>query len=160
MNDLRNSIRGTKEDLEDQLDQVRQIISNEDASFREILQADQARLRSSLENLARAQQITDTTLPEVVIMSNRTDQAARAIFGTDTSHPQFSLSVSDNEAGPGAVMAAGVHTPQTLQSLLGDSQTPKPILALQAPDSTTEYNSALSLQHLLHRLSAQRKEEE
>jgi len=158
LKDLKNSIRGTKEDLEDQLDQVRQTISTADASLREILQVDQARLQSSLDSLARAQRVADTTHPEVVLERNRAGQGSRAIFGTDTSQPQFSLTVSDNEAGLGAVMAAGIHTPQTLQALLGDSRTADLALALQALQTQSESTKVAALQSILNNLSAERKQ--
>lgn len=132
---------------------MRETIGSADASSREILQADQARLQRSLDTLEQAQRVADTTHPEVIIKSNRADQGSRAIFGTDTSQPQFSLNVTDNEAGLGAVVSAGVHTPQTLQALLRDSRTPDLALALQALQTQPQNTNAPVLRSVLHNLS-------
>lgn len=153
LDDLHDSIQGTKEDLEDQLDQVRQIISTIDASMRDSLQADQAQLQSCLESLERAQRIADTAHPQVTVRSNRTSQGSRAIFGTDTPQPQFSLNVSDNDVGLGAIAAAGVHTPQTLQALLRDSRVPDLALALQALQTQSQSAHDSTLEPLLQNLS-------
>jgi hypothetical protein len=123
LGDLRDLIKGTKEDLEDQLDAVRQTIKAADASLQEALLEDQTRLQSSLDSIARAQQIADTTRPQVIIEDNRAGQESRAIFGTDTSQPGFILTVARNEAGDGAVNSAGNRSPQTLQALLQHSRT-------------------------------------
>ena len=78
---------------------MRETISSTDASSQKILQTDQARLQKSLNNLKQAQQVTDT------------------------SQPQLSLNVSDNEVGLDAVVSSGFHTPQGLQGLSRDSRT-------------------------------------
>ncbi|KAI9926125.1 hypothetical protein MW887_004588 [Aspergillus wentii] len=91
LNDLKDSIQGTKEDLEDQLDQVRETISSADVSVQGVLQADQTHLQKSLESLERAQWVLSTTQPQVIIKSNRAVQGSRAIFGTDVSQPEFSM---------------------------------------------------------------------
>ncbi|KAB8072334.1 hypothetical protein BDV29DRAFT_177530 [Aspergillus leporis] len=153
LNDLKDSIRGTKEDLEDQLDQIHEAIRSTDALNRATFQADQARLVGSLKSIEWAQQVADTTLPKVVVESNRAGQGTRTIFGTDTSQPQFSLNVSENEAGLGAIMAAGVHTPQTLQALLRDSQAQNLALTLQAAQAQSQNTNAPTLQSLLYGLS-------
>lgn len=158
LRDLKNSISGAKEDLEDQLDQLRQTINTADVSLREILQADQVRLQSSLETLARAEQVANTIQPKVVIEHNRAGQGSRTIFGTDTSKPQFSLTVSDNEAGLGAVMGAGIHSPQTLQVLLGDSRTGDLALALQALQTQPPSTNVNALQSVLNNLAAERRQ--
>jgi ABC-type transporter Mla subunit MlaD len=124
LNELHKLIEGTKEDLEDQLDQVRHAISGAGASLRDLLQADQAQLQCGLESLAQAQRVTETTRPQVVIEENRGGQESRTLFGTDTSQPQFNLTVADNEAQHGAVMAAGVHSPETGRSLWGIQSHP------------------------------------
>jgi flagellar biosynthesis chaperone FliJ len=54
LRDLKDLISGTKEDLEDQLDQVRRAINTADASLREILQGDLARLQSGLDSITQA----------------------------------------------------------------------------------------------------------
>jgi hypothetical protein len=132
LGDLRDLISGCKDDLEDQLEAVRQTISAADASLRDVLEEDQARLKSSLDSIARAQRMAETTQPKVIIEDNRAGQGSRAIFGTDTSQPGFSLTVARNEAGVGAVSSAGVYSPQTLQSLLQHSRIPDLALALHA----------------------------
>jgi ABC-type transporter Mla subunit MlaD len=158
LGNLRDLISGTKDDLEDQLDAVRQTISAADASLREVLSEDQARLQSSLESIARVQRIADTTQPKVIIEDNRAGEGSRAIFGTDTSQPGFSLTVARNEAGVGAVYSAGVHSPQTLHALLQHSRTPDLALALQAlqTQSTSVRNEAV--QSVLNDISAERSQ--
>ncbi|OJJ33443.1 hypothetical protein ASPWEDRAFT_30519 [Aspergillus wentii DTO 134E9] len=152
LNDLKDSIQGTKEDLEDQLDQVRETISSADVSVQGVLQADQTHLQKSLESLERAQWVISTTQPQVIIKSNRAVQGSRAIFGTDVSQPEFSMNVSGNEAGLGAVVSAGVHSPETLQKLLGDSRTQNFALLLQALQTQPQSTNASALQNLLHNL--------
>jgi hypothetical protein len=155
---LRDLISGSKEDLEDQLEAVRQTISTADASLRDVLEEDQARLQSSLDSIARAQRMAETTQPKVIIEDNHAGQGSRAIFGTDTSQPGFSLIVARNEAGVGAVSSAGVYSPQTLQALLQHSRTPDLALALQAlqTQSTSVRNEAL--QTALNVMSAERNQ--
>ena len=150
LNELRKSIEGTKEDLEDQLDQVRHAISGPGASLRDLLQADQAQLQSGLESLAQAQRVAETTQPQVVITRNLGGQESRTLFGTDTSQPQFHLTVSDNEAQLGAVMAAGVHSPETLQALLRGSRTADLVPVLQALQNQPQSTSGTTLQSVLN----------
>ncbi|KAH5617543.1 hypothetical protein HBI23_254250 [Parastagonospora nodorum] len=156
LGDLKNLISGTKEDLEDQLEAMRQTISAADPSLRQVLLEDQARLQSSLDSIAQAQQIADTTQPKVIIEDNHGSQGSRTVFGTDTSQPGFSLTVARNKAGVGAVSSAGVYSPQTLQALLQHSRTPDLALALQAlqTPSTSVRNEAL--QTALNVISAER----
>ena len=154
---LKDLISGTREDLEDQLDQVQQTISSADASLREILQGDLAQLQNSLDSVARAQRIADTARPEITIEHNKAGQGSRAIFGTDTPQPQFNLTVLGNEAGLGAVASAGVHSPQTLQALLGNSRTPDLALALQALQTQSPNTNHESLQSILNNLSVERQ---
>ena len=142
--------------MEDQFDQVRRAISTADASLQEILRHDQARLQSGLDSITRAQRVVDTTHLKVIVERNRADQGSRAIFGTDTSQPQFSLTVSHNEVGTGAVVGAGVHSPQTLQALLGNSRTPDLALALQTLQTQSRGTNAEALQSVLNNLSAER----
>jgi hypothetical protein len=149
LEDLKALIDGTKEDLEDQLAQVRQTIGAADASSVQLLQVDLTRLHSSLESIAQAQRIADTVRPEVVIKHNRAGQGARGIFGTDTPQPQFDLTVSGNEAEIGATMSAGGHSPETLQALLANSPTPNLALALQALQTQSSQTSHEYLQSIL-----------
>lgn len=121
LEDLRNVISGTKEDLEDQLAQVRETITTANASIRQILQDDQTRLQESLAGLAQAERVAETILPTVIIERNQAGPGARAIFGTDTSQPQFNLTVSNNTAAMNSVASSGVFTSETLQALLGNS---------------------------------------
>jgi hypothetical protein len=65
--------------------------------------------------------------------------------------------VSDNEAGLGAVVGVGVHSPQALQALLGNSRTPDLALALQALQTQSRGTNAEALQSILNSLSAERK---
>lgn len=92
--------------------------------------------------------------PKIIIERNRAGQGSRAIFGTDTSQPRFSLTVADNEAGIGAVVGAGVHSPKTLQTLLGNSRTPDLALAFQALQTQSRSTSDNVIQSVLSTLSA------
>jgi ABC-type transporter Mla subunit MlaD len=107
LSELKKSIEGTKEDLEDQLERVQETISNTGAALRDILQADQAQLQRGSRSLVQAQKVADTARPQIVIERNRGGEESRALFGTNTSQPHFNLTVSENEAQCGAVMAAG-----------------------------------------------------
>ncbi|KAI4271449.1 MAG: hypothetical protein L6R38_006869 [Xanthoria sp. 2 TBL-2021] len=156
LEEFKDLISRTKEDLEDQLAQVQRTISTAEASLRKVLQDDQARLQSSLNSLAQAQRIANGTHPSIVIERNRADQGSRAIFGTDTSQPQFNLTVSDNEAQSNAVMGSGVYTPQTLQALLGSSGTADLALAVQALQTQTQSTDVSALQSIANQLSAVR----
>ena len=156
LGDLKDLISGTKEDLEDQLDAVQNTISAVDASLREVLEEDQARLQSSLDSIARAQQIAETTRPHVTIEDNRAGEGSRAIFGTDTSQPAFNLTVARNEVGVGAVSSAGVHSAQTLQALLQHSRTPDLALALQALQTQSPNVRGEAVQAVLNDISAER----
>ncbi|KAJ4383784.1 hypothetical protein N0V86_000627 [Didymella sp. IMI 355093] len=158
LGDLKDLISGTKEDLEDQLDAVRQSISVADASLRGVLEEDQACLQSSLDSIARAQRVADTTRPQVTIEDNRAGEGSRAVFGTDTSQPGFNLTVARNEVAVGAVSSAGVHSSQTLQALLQHSQTPNLALALQALQTQAPNVRSEAVQAVLNDTSAERNQ--
>jgi hypothetical protein len=150
-------IAGTKEDLEDQLDQVRDTMKSADASAREVLQGDIDRLQGSLDSIVRAQGIADGTRPEVTIQHNQAKQGARAIFGTDTSQPEFNLKVLDNEAGIGAVTSAGVYSPETLRALLEGSRTPDLAVVFQALQIQSKDTEDQSLRSVLNNLPSGRQ---
>lgn len=84
----------------------------------DLLLADQAHLKSCLNILVEAQRVAENTKPQVVVERNRVGEGGRGLFGADKFQPGFSLTVSDNEAQRGAVMATGVHSPEVLQTLL------------------------------------------
>ena len=156
MEQLKELIGSTKEDLEDQLAQVQRHLETAEASLRANLQDDQAGLQSCLNSLAQAQQIANNVRPSVFIRDNRAGQGSRTIFGTDTSQPQFNLTVSGNEAQQDAVIGSGVYTPQTLQALLGDSRTGDLALAMQVLQTQTPSNDGNDLQSIAHRLTTER----
>ena len=158
LGDLKDLISGTKEDVEDQLEAVRQTISAADASLRQVLEEDQARLQSSLDSIARAQRIADTTQSQVIIQDNRAGEGSRAIFGTDTSHPGFNLTVARNEASVGSVFSAGVHSSRTLQALLQPSRTPDLALALQALQTQSTNVRDEAVQSILNDIPAERNQ--
>ena len=56
-----------------------------------------------------------------------------------------------------SVASAGVHSPQTLQALLGNSRTPELALALQALQTQSPNTNHESLQSVLNNLSAERQ---
>ncbi|KAK5215126.1 hypothetical protein LTR96_011229 [Exophiala xenobiotica] len=133
--DLKGLIEGTKQDLNDQVERVEAAILSAAESLRDGLQADSAQLQSALQALAQAQQVADTTRPEIVIESNRAGQDSQTLFGTDTSRLNFDLRVSGHEAGERAVMAAGVHSTETLLALLNGSGRADVALTVQAMQS-------------------------
>ena len=135
---------------------VQRIRPTSEGSWREVLQDDQARLQSSLNSLAQAQKIADGIHPDIVIQHNQAGQGSRAIFGTDTSQPQFNLTVSDYAAQSNAVTGSGVYTPQTLQALLGGSRTADLALAVQALQTQTQSTDVNALQSIANQLSAER----
>jgi hypothetical protein len=67
--------------------------------------------------------------------------------------------VSNNEAQLGAVMAAGVHSPQTLQALLGESRAADLALVLQALQSQSTSTISTALQSHLKNISAADRQE-
>lgn len=156
MSELKGLTSGTKEDLEDQLEAVRQTITAADTSLRQVLEEDQARLQSSLNSIAKAQRIANTTRPQVTIEDNRAGEGSRTIFGTDTSQPEFNLTVAGNEVGVGAVSSAGVYSAQTLQALLQHSRTPELALALQALQTQPTNIRSEAVQAVLNDISAER----
>ncbi|KAF2278228.1 uncharacterized protein EI97DRAFT_499725, partial [Westerdykella ornata] len=158
LDDLKNLISGTREDLEDQLEEVQRDIEDAAISVREVLQDEQARLQSILASVEKAQEVLNTTQPKLVIESNKAGDGSRAIFGTDTSQPHFELKVANNEAGVGAVMSAGVHSPETLQALLQQSQTPDLALALQALQTQSSHTANEALQNVLNKMAADRNQ--
>ena len=117
LDELKDSIEATKEDLEVQLSRIEQAISSAKPSARDLL-TDRAHLKSCLDSLAKAQRVAENTKAQVLIERNRVGEGGRGLFGADMFQPGFSLTVSDNEAQRGAVMAAGVHSPEVLQTLL------------------------------------------
>jgi hypothetical protein len=132
LRELKDLISDTKEDVQGQLEEMQQKCSTAATSSQEMLQDDLARLQSSIDSITQAQQVADAVHPKVIIKSNEAGERSRALFGTDTSQPQFTLEVAGNIAGPGAVVGAGVHTPETLQALLQNSQRPETAFLLQA----------------------------
>lgn len=158
LGDLKDLISGTKEDLEDQLDVVRQTVSAADTSLLEVLKEDQARLQSCLDSIAQAQQVADTTRPRITIKGNRGGEGSRTIFGTDTPQPTFDLTVEHNEVGDGAVSSAGVHSAQTLQALLQHSRTPDLALALRALQTQSANVRDEAVQSVLNGISAERNQ--
>ncbi|OJJ43209.1 hypothetical protein ASPZODRAFT_169523 [Penicilliopsis zonata CBS 506.65] len=154
MTDLNDSITGTKEDIQDQLDDIQRKISTSDESIRAVLQQDREHLQQSLDSLAQAQRIANAAPPNIVIESNRVDTGGCAIFGTDTPQPQFVLNVSKNEAGAGATMSAGVHSPETLRGLLENSQAK---VTLQALQNQSHHANSEQLQPILRYMAAQNK---
>ncbi|KAH8430993.1 uncharacterized protein LDX57_008654 [Aspergillus melleus] len=154
---LENTIQGTKEDLDDQLEQVRETISGADVSTRNILQTDLAQLQSSMQSLqssiASLEQVK-ATLPTLTITGNQAE-SSRAIFGTDTHQPSFNMNVSNNAAMRGSVIAAGVHTPGTLQALLRDTSTPHVALALRAVQGQSHSSNIPISQSVLRSMSAE-----
>lgn len=141
MTDLKDSIDGTKQDVQDQLEQVQSRITSAAASLQDILQADRAHLRATLESLEQSQSRAENVKPTITISENRAGQASRAIFGTDALQPNFDLNVVRNEAQSGATMAAGLHSPETLRVLLQNAPDLNLKIALQALQNTSQFTN-------------------
>jgi hypothetical protein len=127
---LEGQIIGTKDDLEDQMEQLRETFATADASLRDILKSDQAHLQSSLDSIARARRISNTILPKISIEDNRAGHGSLSLWGTDTLKPTFDLTVARNEIGVGAVSSAGTYSPETLRELM-KHHTPEVALVFQ-----------------------------
>lgn len=156
MEQLKELIGGTKEDLEDQLAQVKRHIEAAEASLRAVLLDDQAGLQICLNSLAQAMEMANNVRPDISIQDNRASRGSRTIYGTDTIQPQFNLTVSGNEAQQDAVMSSGVFTPQTLQTLLRDSQKGDLAIAIQVLQTSTQSTDMTALQSIVNRLQAER----
>ncbi|KAF3010021.1 hypothetical protein E8E13_011441 [Curvularia kusanoi] len=89
---------------------------------------------------------------------NRAGEGSRTIFGTDTSRPEFNLTVARNEVGVGAVSSSGVHSAQTLQGLL-HSRTPELALALQALQTQLTNIRSEAVQAVLNDIPAEQNPE-
>ena len=128
--DLGGLIGGAKEDLEDQLEQLRETFSTADASLRDVLKSDQAHLQSSLDSIARARRISNTTRPKISIIDCTAGHRSLSLWGTDNVKPTFDLTVARNEIGVGAVSSAGSYSPETLRELM-KHHTPEVALVFQ-----------------------------
>ncbi|KAJ5908035.1 hypothetical protein N7495_000717 [Penicillium taxi] len=145
LEELNESIEGTREDLQIMLEQLEERISKSNESAKKTLEADCDQIKESLRSLVQAEKIVKT----ITIEENKAGAGSRAVFGTDTSRPQFNLNVSRNEAGVGAIMSAGVHTPETLQALLAANLQAPPLTLmveeLNNQSSGTNLEALLSL---------------
>ncbi|KAJ5088693.1 hypothetical protein N7456_012309 [Penicillium angulare] len=148
LNEINDSILGTREDIQDQLEQLQEKTNRANQSARSALQVDYEQLKQCLESLKQAEQTANAT-PRINIQGNSGSSGSRAIFGTDTVRPQFDLNVADNKAGLGATMSAGVHTPETLQALLSNSRAPELALVLEALKNQPHGTNAQEIQHFL-----------
>lgn len=156
--DMKNLMRGIKEDLEDQLDEVQQAIRAAEASSLKVHEEDQTRLQSALDSIALAQRMVENR-PHISIMDNCIGQGSRVLMGTDTPEPAFNLTVARNEIGVAATYSAGVHSPQVLQALLQNATTPNLALALQALQTQPFDVRSEAVQSALNAASATRNVE-
>jgi hypothetical protein len=152
--EMKALIEGTKQDLTDQAEQVEEAIRDAAESLHDRLRADRAQIHAALDTLAQAQQTANTTRPEVVIKENQAERDSRAIFGTDSLQPQFNLNVSNNTAGERTTMAAGVHSPETLQALLKSSGRSDVALLLQTMRSPLDRSGEGILQNSQNMITA------
>lgn len=127
---LEKLVAQTREELEDQFEQVQQAIHTADTSMRAILASDRAQIRSCLDSLEQTQEIRENVRAQIVVLGNIAGPNSRLIAGTDSLNSSFNLSVRHNEAREGASMAAGVYTPEVLKALLQQSSAPPGIVAL------------------------------
>ncbi|ERF75238.1 hypothetical protein EPUS_00030 [Endocarpon pusillum Z07020] len=91
-----------------------------------------------------------------MIKTNLAGQDNRTLFGTDTARPSLNLTVMGNEAQRGALIAAGVHTPETLQALLHGSRTTDLMMVLQTLRTQSSGTSVDTFESLLHNDPANR----
>lgn len=148
---LKASIEGTKDDLEDQLSSIRDSTDDASATLQAQLRTDQTQLQNCLDRLIQAQATVETTRPQINISRNTAGQNARAIFGTDNVRPTFDMTATDNNAQAGSTMAAGVHSPETLQALLrGNTSSAADIMAiLQMSQNASASSTSEQLQSML-----------
>ena len=154
---LKASMAGVKDDLEDQCDKVRDAIEVGDESIRDILQEDLESLRKSLESLERAQKVAQTARPAVVVKDNQAGDGSRILFATDTAHPNFDLTVSDNKVGVGAVSVAGVLSTASIQEAFKDSQIAQNAIAMKAMQTQSANANAVTLQSILSAVPVDRR---
>ena len=157
--DLGGLIGGAKEDLEDQLEQLRETFATADASLRDVLKSDQAHLQSSLDSIAQARRISNTIRPKISILDNRAGHGSLSLWGTDTVNPKFDLTVARQDIGVGAVSSAGTYSPETLRRLM---EHHRPDVALVFQELQTKSPNARSedmLHSMLNVISGKRNQE-
>lgn len=120
----------TREELEDQLDQLQEQISTANGSLKATVEADRAHMQLCLKSLEEAQAVRESKAHIVVSENTATGANTHLIAGTDTTQPAFHLSVTHNRAEDGASMAAGVHSAEVLKALLQQSSAPMPVVSI------------------------------
>ncbi|KAK5069368.1 hypothetical protein LTR51_008618 [Lithohypha guttulata] len=148
----------TREELEDQLDQVHGQIGRLEASMQATLEIDQKQIQSCLSSLEKAQEVRDTKAQIAVSQNIAVGENARLIAGTDTAQPTFNLSVMYNQAQEGASMAAGVHSPEVLKALLQHRSASPSVVSIVQSIQMGEFNpNSPAVQDLLRQRSQERR---
>lgn len=120
----------TREELEDQLDQLQAQIHAAGGSIQASLEAEQTQIQACLKSLEEAQAARKHIAHVNVSHNEATGSNARLIAGTDTARPNFNLTVTHNRAADGASMAAGVHSAEVLKALLQHSSASAPVVSI------------------------------
>lgn len=150
MDDLTRLTERTREELEDQLDELQGQISTAAGSLQTTLNTDRADLQACLKSLEEAQVLRETTARVDVSDNTATGENTRMIAGTDTAQPTFHLSVTHNRAADGASMAAGVHSADVLKALLQQSAAPASTVSIVEMMQTGRFDvSSPAVQDLL-----------
>lgn len=147
----------TREELEDQLDQLQRQIGSLEGSMQTTLENDRKQIQSCIMALDEAQKARDAKARIEVSENVATGRDTRLIAGTTTAQPNFDLSVTKNQAQDGASMAAGVHSPEVLTALLQQSSaTPSVVSIVQMMQTTSFDPESPAVQALLRQHSAER----
>ncbi|KAF3010003.1 hypothetical protein E8E13_011396 [Curvularia kusanoi] len=158
LSDLSDKISVAQKSVEDQLNDVK-ILCAEDASLRKVLEGDLARLQSSLDSLAQAQKIADTTQAGIIVEDNHNDPGGVAIWGTDTPQPNFKLTVARNTNGFGALSSAGVHSPEVIDKLFQQHQRPDPALMMEALRNNSSRMHGQALHSVINVMSVEQNQQ-
>lgn len=121
---LKDLIRDTKADLEEHLRKVEEQLQSADVNLRAALQEEQAHLQSNIETIIQSQQIVSAARPRINVVRNTGAAGSRTVFGTSLQNLNLDLNVSDNKAGLGATIAAGVLGEAVFLKALDGAQTP------------------------------------
>lgn len=159
LDEITKLIDRTREELEDQLDQVQERITAAEGSLRAILEAEHQQIQLCLKSLRESQTSREKNAKITITNNTATGANSRMIAGTDTAQPTFDLSVTHNRADAGASMAAGVHSSEVLKALLQQSSAPASVVSIVQSMQMGNFNPASSdVQELLQRQASPRTE--
>lgn len=141
------SSSATVETLRDQETGIIESIQFSNHALQEFLTQELQRLQGSIRDVEMAQRMFQATQPSVIIRGNEGGDGSHTLFGTDNQKLTLNLSVEQNKAGKSAVMAAGVHSPATIQALLSQRPAVASVMqGLQMGTFTTSFVGAQLMQ--------------